>query len=131
MAGSKKCPKCSKTKSVNDFHKDKTRKDGFDTYCKECAKKKGELSRKKYYCKSYFGMSIKEYEDTHRRLFKIQNGKCYLCGKSSCILRLDHNHKTGNVRTLLCEHCNLFVGKIEKDLDFVNSIIKYIEDFDV
>jgi len=122
------CKTCKIEKLLDEFEKQHGK--WYRRECKMCRSKRYEKCRQKYYCKSYFGMSIKEYENIHKRLFKIQNGKCYLCGKSNCVLRLDHSHKTGNVRTLLCEHCNLFAGKIEKDLDFVNSIIKYIEDFD-
>ena len=32
------CPKCKIKKSVKEFHKDKTRKDGLGSHCKECKK---------------------------------------------------------------------------------------------
>lgn len=35
---SKACPKCGETKTGTDFHKDKRRKDGLASWCKECAK---------------------------------------------------------------------------------------------
>lgn len=30
---------------------------------------------------------------------------------------IDHNHKTGKVRGVLCGYCNLFVGRVEKAMD--------------
>jgi hypothetical protein len=35
----KKCNKCKQTQSINNFYKDKTKKDGFRTICKSCHKK--------------------------------------------------------------------------------------------
>lgn len=32
------CLKCNKIKELNDFYKDKNRKDGYYPYCKECSK---------------------------------------------------------------------------------------------
>lgn len=39
MAASKKCSQCGKRKGLKNFYKDKSTKDGYKTYCKECAKK--------------------------------------------------------------------------------------------
>jgi hypothetical protein len=43
-----------------------------------------------------------------------QNGRCALCNKvpSGC-LHVDHCHRTGRVRGLLCVGCNVTLGKIE------------------
>ena len=32
------CPMCLETKNIKDFHKNRTKKDGFQTYCKECVR---------------------------------------------------------------------------------------------
>lgn len=53
--GEKKCSKCGKTKSVNDFYKRKQSSDGYNWNCKECIKnfqheyrsKNGEHERKR------------------------------------------------------------------------------------
>lgn len=42
---SKECQKCGISKSVEDFHKDSSRKDGYHPYCKSC---KNKLRRKHY-----------------------------------------------------------------------------------
>jgi len=59
-------------------------------------------------------------------LYRLQGGLCAFCfdpiemhigsGKSGCI---DHDHQTGEVRGILCNECNITIGKIEKrwDLD--------------
>lgn len=32
----KRCPRCGKTKPISEFHKNKRRRDGLQTYCKPC-----------------------------------------------------------------------------------------------
>ena len=39
----KKCIKCCSLKDVNDFHNNKTRKDGKQKYCKLCCKSSFEI----------------------------------------------------------------------------------------
>jgi hypothetical protein len=43
----------------------------------------------------------------------LQNHKCGICGKDESLfknkLSVDHNHKTGLVRGLLCYRCNKFI----------------------
>jgi len=38
----KKCTKCSVEKLLNDFSKDKSKGDGFSSWCKECVNQKGK-----------------------------------------------------------------------------------------
>ena len=42
-------------------------------------------------------------------LLRIQDKKCGGCGEATS-LRLDHDHKTGLTRGLLCNACNLMEG---------------------
>jgi|ERR1041385_2123575 hypothetical protein len=57
--------------------------------------------------------SSKNFEKERQYFFKKQNGKCAICRKDQRMfkrrLNLDHNHKTGKIRGLLCYFCNKFV----------------------
>ena len=58
------------------------------------------------------GISTQDY----MRLLASQNGVCAICGKpcrTGHRLSIDHDHKTGKIRGLLCGSCNLFVGQLE------------------
>lgn len=60
-----------------------------------------------------FGITQIEYEN----ILRAQDGVCALC-KKPCVtgvaLAVDHCHKTGRVRGLLCLKCNVGVGMYEK-----------------
>lgn len=71
------------------------------------------------------GITIAEYDE----LFEKQQGNCAICGLPEITRRLsiDHNHKTGEVRSLLCTHCNFVVGAIESDI--FQKAVEYVNKY--
>jgi len=69
-----------------------------------------------------FGITIEDYE----KLYNLQKGKCLICGKFSVVLDVDHNHKTGKIRGLLCRACNTLVGQVECRMSEIEKIIEYL-----
>lgn len=59
-----------------------------------------------------------------------QNGKCAICGcpppekKRLCI---DHDHKSGEVRSLLCGQCNTGIGLMRDSPDILRRAADYLE----
>ncbi len=76
-----------------------------------------------------FGIGLYQYET----LLNQQNGVCFLCNNSDFRnLAVDHNHKTGKVRRLLCTSCNVGLGKFNDDPTLLRKAADYIEsDFDL
>lgn len=68
---------------------------------------KKERSRANHLWKKY-GITIKEYED----LLIFQNNACAFCKKPASSfkkrLSVDHDHRTGAIRALVCFYCNKF-----------------------
>ncbi len=59
-----------------------------------------------------YGISGDEYV----QLFRAQHGRCFVCERAKAQhLAVDHNHRTGLVRGLLCAHCNRVVGYLNDD----------------
>ena len=78
-----------------------------------------------------FNMTQEDYD----RMFRRQNGCCAICkqpeiatrsGKVIC-LSVDHDHKTGTIRELLCRDCNAVLGLLQEDEDRCRSMVAYIQ----
>lgn len=82
--------------------------------------------------KHSFGMTIEDYEV----LYHKQGGKCRICGVSrDCYDRdrdrlfVDHCHRTGRIRGLLCRNCNSGIGLfLDKKENLLNAI-EYLREF--
>ena len=73
-----------------------------------------------------YGMSIGDYE----RMLIDQDGRCSICGKpphEGRSLHVDHNHKTGEIRKLLCFSCNSLIGYAKENTEILKMAILYLE----
>jgi len=66
------------------------------------------------------------------KMLESQNGKCKICGSEThngrgLYFHVDHDHKTGTVRGLLCHHCNTLIGCSEDKISTLKESIKYLE----
>ena len=82
---------------------------------------------KNYRLQKRYGITLADYN----KMLKEQNYKCLICGKlhKECKygLCVDHNHKTGRVRGLLCQYCNRrIVGRIGDDKRRMQGLVQYI-----
>ena len=64
-------------------------------------------------------LKIKEIPEYRQALAEKQGLACGLCGYSLAgkVANLDHDHKTGLIRSVLCRQCNTLLGKIENFLN--------------
>lgn len=81
--------------------------------------------------KSRYGITLDQY----REMLAEQNNGCAMCGKSpeenGKRLCVDHNHKTDEVRGLLCVGCNRWVGLVESVFPMKLKAIAYLKKFGV
>lgn len=68
-------------------------------------------------------------EEIYDGIFKAQNGVCSICKCHQRYKRLavDHDHKTGQVRGLLCENCNRGLGRFFDSSLRLRRAAEYIE----
>lgn len=75
----------------------------------------------------------------YHKMFEKQHGVCAICGKPEtrkapqtngriCRLHIDHDHKTGKVRGLLCSRCNIGLGHFMDNIEFLLKAIRYLKD---
>jgi hypothetical protein len=96
--------------------------------CKNIKKRKQCQSRECYLWRTY-RMTVEDYDE----MWDEQDGSCAICGKefeNHTEGKVDHNHKTGNVRALLCNKCNTGLGDYDDDPILLRAAADYIEEHD-
>jgi hypothetical protein len=79
---------------------------------------------------STYGISLQEYST-----IKItQNNSCNVCGTTfegleDRFIHLDHNHDTGQIRSILCHHCNLLIGLSRETPNILIRAAEYLSDY--
>jgi len=141
----KTCSTCGATKELIEFTPDRKFKDGFTAQCKKCRNariaknQRGDPSyreKQRLIAKEMrFGLGINTLYD---ELFKRQGGVCALCGKPetkvhkahkcACDLSIDHDHRTGKIRGLLCHVCNTLLGRLEANIELLPKMLEYIKE---
>jgi hypothetical protein len=77
-----------------------------------------------YHLKKY-GMTL----DGYQLMFLAQNGRCAICRNPPAdgqVLRVDHDHSSGEVRGLLCLKCNVGLGCFRDSVAIVESALEYL-----
>jgi hypothetical protein len=77
--------------------------------------------------KHKYGIRHSDYE----RMLAEQGGVCAICGTTAADSRkkylcVDHCHKTGRVRGLLCTKCNVAIGNADDSPERLRSMISYL-----
>ena len=151
----KVCSRCGKTKPLSEFNKDSSAKDGLQHWCRQCQKeydaerapKYREKNREEirarnrvYYSKNKdiysdyrlkrtFGISLVDYD----AMLEAQGGGCAICGQTpkeeGRRLCVDHDHKTGEVRGLLCNICNRCIGFLQDDSELCRQMMLYLRSY--
>jgi hypothetical protein len=81
----------------------------------------------KFNLKRNYGISVESFNE----MVEKQNGKCLICGNTNGTMRLcvDHCHKTGKIRGLLCGKCNNGLGCFNDDINKMQLAIEYIRKY--
>ena len=104
----KYCIDCKQIKLLYEFGINAGGRKLAKPYCLKCARNR-QLQQ-------LYGISGEDYE----KLFKKQGGQCAICGTidprgRQNVFVVDHDHKTGKVRGLLCDKCNRGLGMFSDD----------------
>lgn len=146
------CSLCHRMLALKEFvlRKTSTGKISYNSWCEECKRQKVKgkyinQQRAKYHANKDYYMKMnrtnhlkRSYgiaEEQYDKMFKRQQGKCLICQQEETSLwrgtvrrlAIDHCHKTGKVRGLLCQRCNMALGLLNDDLTLLKRAYIYIK----
>lgn len=76
--------------------------------------------------KSKYGLTLDQYNT----LLENQNNSCKVCKDlftNEKLTHIDHCHKTGKVRGILCLNCNLSLGYAKENIERLQGLIDYVK----
>jgi recombination endonuclease VII len=96
---------------------------------------RGTEIRKERICKSchlmrlrlrQYHLSMEQYQAMEDR----QSNLCAICGKppKGRVLHIDHCHRSGKVRALLCGSCNMILGLANDDQEILMNALAYLRE---
>ena len=136
------CGKCKRWLPLSCFSKNKVKWDSLQERCTECRKLHWatvgkdtktipplEVRRYRHRVQTIKSYGISEEE--FNNMLKAQNYRCAICGTENWgrpSPSIDHDHKTGKVRALLCNRCNRVLGLAEDSAILLNKMAKYLSE---
>ncbi len=86
--------------------------------------KKKRMARRNRYLLRTYGITLKDYD----QMVLAQNG-CAICGRKYKYknYQIDHDHKTGRIRGLLCRRCNTSLGTLGDTIESIEKVLQYLK----
>ncbi len=150
MIDTKYCRQCKTTKPIMEFYRLRKDKPELRPHCKICNRKYFKIWRiknkdkdaargrqrrkllperyKDYDRKKVHGVAFGTYD----KMLKEQSGLCAICKSDTPQSKrrsfsIDHCHKTGKIRALLCDPCNHGIGNFKDNADLLLAAIEYLK----
>jgi len=121
------CTKCGENKPLDNFHKNGSGKYGVSQRCKPCMNNFARNNRKENHSLYY----ARKYHTTPDIIDNVlKRVVCDICGsqpKESKRHSIDHCHITGVIRGLLCDDCNIGLGKFKDNPTLLEKAKEYLE----
>jgi N12 class adenine-specific DNA methylase len=87
-----------------------------------CQNKYAQSNRKDKQLKYSYGITEAQFDC----LAEKQGHKCKICNEHVANLVVDHDHKTGKIRGLICHSCNKGLGFFKDNVNNLLNAIKYL-----
>lgn len=128
--GTRRCPDCKELKSLDDFPLSKSGRKGHGRYCKPCHNVRGRESKirthggtREYHLRRRYGIGDADFQ----RILAGQGGVCAICGAAEP-RHVDHDHRSGHVRGILCFNCNGGLGLFRDSTVYLDRAITYLRE---
>ncbi len=132
---SKKCNTCGETKTAEEFGYKNSKSDVRLSNCRACHRQwqRGYYQRtngrsaRNAHLRDTYGITADQYD----AMLLAQGGKCAICGAipEARSFPVDHCHKTGKVRAILCPGCNTGIGGFKGNEETLLTAIAYLRRF--
>ena len=136
----KKCSACGGEFLLGDFYTTTDKKSGRVIYSARCKKCQNEYNNNRYhtetpekrlrrqelYYKSHLARKYGLTTEQFSAMITEQNNRCKICNCDMETPQVDHNHTTGEVRSLLCKPCNMALGLLKENTDTLYNMISYL-----
>ncbi len=114
----------------NQYAKEWYRRNSARVIARTMAYQKSNPDKQRNWQLKYnFGITAEKYDS----MLKEQNNSCAICQspvpQGAGRFHVDHDHKTGQVRGLLCNNCNLGLGFFADNIDKLTKAAKYLAAF--
>lgn len=116
--GHKFCRGCQRILPLSDWARRARSTDGYAFRCRGCI---SAHDREKALVAKY-GMTSAEVE----AMCEAQGGVCAIC-RTAPAVHVDHDHRTGEVRGMLCFSCNAALGHFTDDPEVLRRAADYLE----
>jgi hypothetical protein len=115
----KACTRCKEVKplSVDFFPPHNRTKSGLDSWCRVCRREYRNANSRGKFRAVISNEALKELKDTTK--------ECVICGSQEPLV-VDHDHKTGKIRGMLCNHCNRGLGHFRDDPTLLEFAAQYL-----
>lgn len=112
--GQHTCSECRQTQDLKNFYiQPKTQR--VHNLCHPC--------RSMYMTAYRYGITLEAYKSYLKRA-KVEG--CAICRKLCEAYVMDHDHKTGKLRSLICRECNTLIGLAKEDTKTLSEAICYL-----
>lgn len=114
------CTWCKQDKPATSefFPLHNKKRNGLDSWCRKC-----RATYRSGICRGKYRESI---SDEALKDLKASIAECVICGDSDTNLVVDHDHRTGEIRGMLCNHCNRGLGHFRDDPQLLEFAAQYL-----
>lgn len=143
----KVCFRCKQEKKLTELYRNCRKVDGRCPTCKVCMRDyesrrpsrntyredpEGQKRRvRRYQARRKYRVPEKLLDEV---LHRAEHGTCEICGKAAPVdayhkrHHIDHDHKTGEYRGILCKDCNRMLGSARDNPEILRRAVAYLEE---